>query len=71
MSSKARKALAAALAGAAMLAATPAAAQTVIMYFNTSHFMVGYAIYGNDGHLCEQSGYVTPIASTWEVEGDC
>jgi hypothetical protein len=71
MSSKSRKLLAAIFAGTAMLAATPAAAQTVVMYFNEGHFMVGYAVYGNDGHLCSQSGVVTNITSTWHVDGDC
>ena len=69
--SKGRKWAAAALAGAALLGASPAAAQTVVMFFAPSHMMVGYIVYGNDGHICQQWGSVTNITSTWEVEGDC
>ena len=41
------------------------------MYFNSGHIMVGYAVYGNDGHICQQSGIVTNITSTYQVDGDC
>ena len=66
-----RKLALAACAGAAMVSSVPASAQTVVMYFNTSHFMVGYIIYGNDGQICEQWGRVTTITSTLQVAGDC
>jgi hypothetical protein len=69
--SKSRKYLAAAFTGAALLAASPAAAQTVVMFFAPSHLKIGYIVYGNDGHICEQYGHISNDTSTWEVPGDC
>ena len=66
------KLLAAACTGAAMLAATPASAHTVIMYFNTGGFMTGWVEYANDGHICQKSGTIpgsTP--ATYQLPGDC
>jgi hypothetical protein len=47
--------LAAACAGAVMLAATPAAAMTTYIFYS-GPFIAGYIIYANDGHICAQSG---------------
>jgi hypothetical protein len=69
--SKTRKYLAAAFAGAALLGASPAAARTVVMFFAPSHLMVGYIVYGDDGHICEQYGGISNTTSTWHVDGDC
>lgn len=57
-----RKLLPAACAGAALLAATPAAAMTTYVFYS-GPFIVGYIIYANDGHICDQSGNTkgTPI----------
>lgn len=71
MKAKIRKLVLAACAGAAMVSSVPASAQTVVMYFNSSRFMVGYVIYGNDGQICEQWGRVTHITSTMQIAGDC
>jgi hypothetical protein len=68
--SKARK-WALALAGAALFGASPAAAQTVVMFFAPSHLMIGYIIYGDDGHICEQYGSTSNMTSVWHVDGDC
>jgi hypothetical protein len=65
------KRLASVFAATALLAASPAAAQTVVMYFNSGHILVGYVVYGNDGHICQQSGIVTNNSSTYQVDGDC
>jgi hypothetical protein len=41
------------------------------MFFAPSHLMIGYIVYGNDGHICEQYGHISNDTSTWEVPGDC
>lgn len=72
MSRNSRKLLAAAFAGAAMLAATPAAAHTAIAYFSNGGLMTGWVEYANDGHVCNQWGTVPGAnAAYFNVPGDC
>jgi hypothetical protein len=72
MSSKSRQGLAALAAGAALLAASPAAASTVYVYYGNYGEIVGYITYGNDGHICSSYGstYGEPDA-IWHVDADC
>lgn len=71
MSKKLLRGLAAAGAGIAMLAAGPATAMTIVAYYSAGHLIVGYVIYGNDGHICEQSGTISSYKGTLHVDQDC
>lgn len=71
MTRNALRTLAFACAGVAMFAASPAAAMTVVYYYTPAHFIAGYVLYANDGHICAQWGTVTNIVGTTTYAQDC
>jgi hypothetical protein len=70
--SKGRKIAAAAVAGVALLAASPASAMTVAVYYGSFGEVIGYIYYGNDGHVCLTYGNVAGRPGTiYTLDGDC
>jgi hypothetical protein len=67
------KLLSAACAGAAMIAATPAAAHSAIAYFSNGGLMTGWVEIANDGHICQSWGTVPGSNAAYfnDIPGDC